>query len=681
MSDASRAVFLSYARDDVAAARRIAEALRASGLEVWFDENELRGGDAWDAKIRRQIDDCSLFVAIISSHTQERHKGYFRLEWKLAVDETGMLAEGVPFIVPVVIDETRESAALVPAEFMKVQWTRLPGALPTPQFVEQIGRLLRGERHDMIVERSGKSAAREPLAASRPALPKWVWGAVAAVLVGGVALYLATQRPDPAAAHAQAAPHATEEPAAPIEAADSVAVLAFADLSEARNGEYFSDGISEELLNVLAKVPGLKVAARTSSFYFKGKNLPIPEIASKLDVGYVVEGSVQRAGNRVKVTAQLIKADGFHVWSDTFTRDVKDVFALQEEIARLIATNLQLKLGAGAGTASATDPRTVDLYLRAREALRQRTNDGLEEAERLLKQALEIQPDFARAHATLADVWMLQWNNQELIGEFGQRNSPRLARIRAEIDAALELDPGLAEAHASLGALYLEEWKFPQAAAELRRATVLNPSYASAHQWLARALVADGRLDEALAEGQIAATLDPLSHRIQDNLSSFLNMAGRTEEALVVIERALAIKPDSDQALAFKAGYLDRLGRHEEALAAARRAVQLDPFWRDFLYDVFVNAGEQAEADAWPRSSGGNDARASFYRDLALGRAEQAVAGLDAERTNWRDAGGFLFGREYDTLRNDPRFVKFIDNLGLTEAYARARAWRGAHPQ
>jgi tetratricopeptide (TPR) repeat protein len=148
-----------------------------------------------------------------------------------------------------------------------------------------------------------------------------------------------------------------------------------------------------------------------------------------------------------------------------------------------------------------------------------------------------------------------------------------------------------------------------------------------------------------------------------------------------VIERALAIKPDSDQALAFKAGYLDRLGRHEEALVAARRAVQLDPFWRDFLYDIFVNAGHQAEADAWPRTSGGNDARASFYRDLALGRAEQAVAGLDAESTNWRDAGGFLFSRQYDPLRNDPRFGKFIDNLGLTEAYARARAWRAAHPQ
>ena len=142
MSESTKAVFLSYAREDADAAKRIAEALRASGLEVWFDQNELRGGEAWDAKIRKQIDACALFIPLISVHTQERNKGYFRLEWKLAVDETHLLAAGVPFIAPVVVDDTKESGALVPPEFMKVQWTRLPGALPTPEFVAQVKRLM-----------------------------------------------------------------------------------------------------------------------------------------------------------------------------------------------------------------------------------------------------------------------------------------------------------------------------------------------------------------------------------------------------------------------------------------------------------------------------------------------------------------------------------------------------------
>ena len=162
---AAGAVFLSYAREDTDAAKRIAEALRSSGVEVWFDQSELRGGDAWDAKIRKQINDCMLFLPIVSQHTQVRGKGYFRLEWKLAVDQTHLLAEGVPFIAPVVIDDTKESAAVVPPEFMKVQWSRLPGALPTPQFVEQVKRLL--EAPQKTVGRD----LRIPPSSSRPAEP------------------------------------------------------------------------------------------------------------------------------------------------------------------------------------------------------------------------------------------------------------------------------------------------------------------------------------------------------------------------------------------------------------------------------------------------------------------------------------------------------------------------------
>ena len=197
-NDSTQAVFLSYARDDAAAARRIAEALRASGLEVWFDENELRGGDSWDAKIRQQIDACALFIAIISAHTQERSKGYFRLEWKLAVDQTHLLAAGVPFIAPVVIDDTREAAAVVPPEFMRVHWTRLPGALPTPQFVEQMKRLLHF---------SDKAAAAPARIADAPRhtaprksnLPLAMIGVVAVGAIGA-AIYFALKTPAPVAA-------------------------------------------------------------------------------------------------------------------------------------------------------------------------------------------------------------------------------------------------------------------------------------------------------------------------------------------------------------------------------------------------------------------------------------------------------------------------------------------------
>src|SRR4051812_12145101 len=136
------AVFLSYPREDAGAARRIAEALRSHGIEVWFDEAELRGGDAWDAKIKKQIRECALFLAVISNHTQSRQEGYFRREWRLAIDRTHDMAQGVPFLMPVAIDDTREAGAVVPEELMRVHWTRLPGALPTPEFVAQVQRLL-----------------------------------------------------------------------------------------------------------------------------------------------------------------------------------------------------------------------------------------------------------------------------------------------------------------------------------------------------------------------------------------------------------------------------------------------------------------------------------------------------------------------------------------------------------
>jgi tetratricopeptide (TPR) repeat protein len=173
LSDATKAVFLSYAREDTVAAHRIAEVLRSHGIEVWFDQSELRGGDAWDAKIRRQIKECALFMPVISARTQERSEGYFRLEWKLAVDRTHLMAEGVPFLAPVVLDDTPDARAVVPAEFMRVQWTRLPGALPTPQFVEQVKRLLESPgKTEMEVRSSATTPAR---GSPRKSVPGWAW--------------------------------------------------------------------------------------------------------------------------------------------------------------------------------------------------------------------------------------------------------------------------------------------------------------------------------------------------------------------------------------------------------------------------------------------------------------------------------------------------------------------------
>src|ERR1035437_4051005 len=237
------AVFVSYAREDAASAHRIAEALRSHGVEVWFDQDELRGGDAWDAKIRRQVKECSLFLPVVSGHTQERYEGYFRLEWKLAVERTHLMLEGVPFLAPVVIDDTPESGAAAPAEFLRVQWTRLPGALPTPQFVEQVKRLLDSPRKAAPSTRAAgtpaSSASAAPAAATPQSagIPKWLGamaGIVVLALVGYIVLRPTAKEPGTAAKSVAEMKSGTPAPmpaasAAPKVSAKSIAVLPFAN--------------------------------------------------------------------------------------------------------------------------------------------------------------------------------------------------------------------------------------------------------------------------------------------------------------------------------------------------------------------------------------------------------------------------------------------------------------------
>ncbi|MDP1580224.1 MAG: TIR domain-containing protein [Candidatus Didemnitutus sp.] len=682
MNDSAPAIFLSYAHEDVAAARRIADALRSAGIEVWFDENELRGGDSWDAKIRQQIDTCALFIPIISASTQERSKGYFRLEWKLAVDQTHLLAAGVPFIAPVVIDATTEASAIVPPEFMRVQWTRLTDALPTPNFVAQIKKLLGGEKT------VGTASRRDPTEPSRhkaapTTRPSWLVPLAAVVLaVAGYFVWQGTRPVTPATA----ASSATNIPARPelIERAassdKSIAVLAFADLSEARNSEYFSDGISEELLNVLAKVPGLKVSARTSAFFFKGKNVPIPEIGEKLNVAYIVEGSVQRAGDRVKITAQLIKAaDGFHVWSDTFTRDAKDVFAVQEEIAGRIAKELSLKLGVSSAAATAKiNPQAFELYLQGRQAWNLRNEAGYARAEALLNRALELEPNFARAISALADVWLIRGTETIGLSAFGQRDSTALKQIRSQIERALALDPSSAEAYASLGNALQYNWRLSEATRALRQAVALNPNYASGHQWLGRVLLCDGYYDEGLAALRRAAELDPLSPRILDNYAIGLRLFGRYEEALAADERALALQPGSRQAGVWRAVELSGLGRHEEAIAQARLMTGEVEDYERFLIGVLAAGGARAEAEVLLRKIPASEKGRIFRSLVALGRPQEALEFVDAASLRISDMGDFHTDPNLDPIRSDPRFVQLLATLDMTEAHARGQAWRAA---
>ncbi len=623
---AGRAVFLSYASQDAEAAKRICDALRAASVDVWFDQSELVGGDAWDQKIRQQIKDCAIFVPVISANTQTRLEGYFRIEWKLAAQRTHAMADEKAFLVPVVIDQTRDNEAKVPAEFKAVQWTHVPGAENTGSLVANILSLL------------GRPGPAVPAATSVRTLE-----------------------------------------AAPRPAGPSIAVLAFANLSRDPENEYFSDGISEELLNVLAKIPGLKVAARTSAFFFKGRNVPIPEIARTLGVAHVVEGSVRKMGNRVRITAQLIDAqDGFHLWSDNFDRELQDIFAVQDEIAGLIAKNLQLKLGAAARTTKTVNPEAHRLVLEGRHFWTLRTEEGFARAEQAYSRALEIDPDFAQAHSGLADVSAVRAWYASLGG--GVAFKGELARASAEAYRALALDPSLAEVQASLATVAYQEFRWADSEEHFRRLFQLNPNYALAHHWHAHLLAGRGRVDLGLAALERSIALDPLSFVTLVIYASQLNFARRYEDVLAITDRARALRSAVHAPLeGARAMALLGLGRKDEAVAAARLVQQEKSFamrWWAGEEALFVlrHAGPAGEAaDVLRQWQAGLPPDDVAHGPLlhAMGRFDEALPFLE------RMAPSFFARLHYQTIWDDvrekPHFHRLLAKLGCEAEYRLGR--------
>ena len=338
----------------------------------------------------------------------------------------------------------------------------------------------------------------------RPARP-WVLGVglVAVLLVVAVAVWSRSRTHTPAVA-----------PSAAVATPPSAAVLPFADLSPAHDQEYFSDGLTDELITALSKVDGLRVAARTSSFQFKGREVDVRQVGRQLDVGSVLEGSVRRSGNRVRISAQLVSArDGYQLWADSYDRDLADVFAVQEDIARSIVGALRVQLGHRASTRLAARPtqdlEAHDLYLKGRFAWNQRTADGLREAVRYLEQAVARDPGFAQAQAGLASAYLL------VAPYSGEPWAHSWKRSQAAAARALALDSTLAEAYTALayGAM-IYDFEWTRAEANFRSAIAADSTYPTAHQWYGNFLWSRGRLEEALQQMQWAHRLDPLSRII-----------------------------------------------------------------------------------------------------------------------------------------------------------------------
>jgi len=639
MSSPAQAVFLSYASQDAIAARRICDALRAVGLDVWFDQSALRGGDSWDASIRQQIKACALFVPIISSNTQAREEGYFRREWNLAASRTLDMAEDKAFLLPVVIDATLDAKARVPEKFREVQWTHLPGGEAPQAFAERVLRVLAG------------SAAAEPPAprASAPA--------------------------SLAATPAVASPATRETP--------SIAVLPFVNMSRDEENEYFADGLSEELLNVLAKIRGLRVASRTSAFSFKGKDVDIPTIAKTLNVASVLEGSVRRSGKRVRITAQLIQvATDSHLWSESYDRELDDIFAVQDDIAQSVVKELRMALlgapsEASANTAAAADvhkaalgrsdnAEAFQLYLKGKFYGERVTQADTDRAIALFEQALALDPGYALAWTGLARVHMTQ-------AGFGFAPiDAGFERAREAAQRALQLAPDLADAHYMLGAvLQNHDWNWAAAGASLNRALELAPGSADVLNGAARLARILGQHERALDLIGKALALDPLSADIHREAALVYFMSDRLEDAATSLQMAIEINPKAGLAHAFLATTRMMQGRGEAALAIA--AEESHDVFRNLAYAmIHYTLGHPEESDKalqaliteWGWTAAHQVAEAYAYR----GEVDKAFEWLETAYAQ-RDPG--IVHTAVDEfmrpLHADPRWQPFLRRLGLAD--------------
>ena len=533
MSNNAKAVFLSYASQDAEAARRICDALRAAGLEVWFDQSELRGGDAWDASIRKQIKECVLFVPIISANTNAREEGYFRREWNLAVNRMLDMAEHKAFLLPVILDGVSEPAAVVPDKFRERQWSRLFNDDEITAFARRAAKLVVG---------SGTSGINAPKAA--PAL------------------------------------EFSKTTAAPAEPDDtpSIAVLPFVNMSRDEENEYFADGLAEELLNVIAKIRGLRVAARTSSFSFKGKNADIAMIAAKLNVAHVLEGSVRKAGNRIRVTAQLINAaNGYHVWSETYDRTLDDIFAVQDDIAQSVVKELHAALfGGGKAAAIATaavedankgrthNPQAYQLWLQGRHFFKRGSPRDRDMAVVAFRRAIDIDPGYAGAWASLAHA--IYWRTASGGAELAVDNYVAgYQEALAAAERALAIEPDTAEAHVALAYIHGSiSWDMRRGEASIRKALALAPGDGDVAYHAGLHLCVRGHFDEAEALTNRAIELDPLNHNAYILLGRLHFYRDELTEAEASLNKAMELNPHRWGRGFLLLVYL-RLGRFEDA--------------------------------------------------------------------------------------------------------------------
>jgi TolB-like protein/Tfp pilus assembly protein PilF len=458
----------------------------------------------------------------------------------------------------------------------------------------------------------------------------------------------------------------------------SIAVLPFENLSDDKSNAYFTEGVQDEILTRLAKVADLKVIARTSTQRFKSAPENLPDIAKQLGVANILEGSVQKAGDQVRVNVQLINAlTNAHLWAEIYDRKLTDIFAVESDIAKSVADTLRAKLSSSAEHVLASrpteNPEAHELYLKGRYFWNRRTGANLQKAADYFQQAIGKDPAYALAYSGLADCHVLL----PAYAELGSNPRDELPKALEAARKAVELDDTLGEAHTSLARALASDLQLPAAMSEFKRAIELNPNYATAHQWFGECLQSQGHLEEALAELKRAQELDPLSLIINSVLGFALDTVGKSDEAIAQLHKTLEIDPNFSNAHGQLGNVLQHRGRLNEAIVEYEKcynSMAPDPIDLANRAAAYFLAGRKAEAQQdWDKLKSLSErqyvpAYSMAVFQVAFGNKDEAIRLLeksyeDRAPFDSADLGWILVDHRLDSLRSDPRFKKLITRI------------------
>ncbi|NOR19540.1 MAG: tetratricopeptide repeat protein [Xanthomonadales bacterium] len=481
--------------------------------------------------------------------------------------------------------------------------------------------------------------------------------------------------PQQAAVVSLTTPEAGPDDSSSTDLTQSIAVLPFVNMSADVENEYFSDGISEELLNVLVKVSALRVASRTSSFTYKGSDLSITEIAREMNVDHILEGSVRKAGNRVRITAQLINTEtDRHIWSETYERELVDIFDIQEEISNNIVAALKVALNVDETAAISRaqrpteNPEAYELYLQGRFAWRQRHEENILKSIELFEKAIALDPEFARAYEALASAWVVlpAWSNQS--------NSETSEYAKPNAIRALELDPTLSEARAILAEITLDEHRWAEAMDQYQKAIKDDPRDPTLHQWLAEALMSMGFLKQGLEQLQVAYELDPASPVINQSMSWAASVNRKDDLALkhIGIAKGLGV---GNRAVSAAADSLVRKGQTGEILSALddlevplpteRLCVEAigDPSLKEQLFPLLDQYLVDPDPDEY-----------LYWVVMCLALADQPDRAAELARTGIEDSWGRLnvfwsSNPQAGAMRQTQVFKDLLKDMGLLDYY------------